>query len=286
MILGRHYAPEEGELMYHYCSADAFLQIITSRTIWLTAHHSLNDTMERTWGYLKFKEAFNQLGTVEKVFSDTVLKMVDLSQQHSLLMISSFSLDPDLLSQWRAYADDGRGFAIGFSPQLMHFPAAYLRVLYDEKEQIAELLGNLKHVYQYERSLGFKCGEEFQSHWFHFGLALCAYKAPGFGEEKEIRLAQIAGLIPDGKSQRIVPLGARDQDGNRTAAPGTIQFRTSKGLIIPYTAVKYCAEGATNPVRDVVLGPRNENDEHGVDIFLRTVGIADVTVRRSSVSYR
>ena len=50
-------------------------------------------------------------------------------------MISCYSLDPDVLSQWRAYADDGRGFAIEFSAKLMQMPAKKLRVLYDEERQ-------------------------------------------------------------------------------------------------------------------------------------------------------
>jgi hypothetical protein len=32
--------------------------------------------------------------------------------------IASFSRDLDELSQWRAYADNGRGYAIGFAPRV------------------------------------------------------------------------------------------------------------------------------------------------------------------------
>ena len=38
------------------------------------------------------------------------------------------------------------------------------RVLYDEDSQIHELLGNLKHIYEYEKSIEFKFDEQFQSH--------------------------------------------------------------------------------------------------------------------------
>jgi hypothetical protein len=89
------------------------------------------------------------------------------------MMISSYSLDPDVLSQWRAYADDGRGFAIGFSPKLMQMPAKKLRVLYDEDRQLYEMLGNLKHTYEYEKSIGFKYDDQFQSHWFNIA-STCA----------------------------------------------------------------------------------------------------------------
>ena len=47
----------------------------------------------------------------------------DMFQQSNIektleFFIASFSRDRDDLGQWRAYADDGRGFAIGFSPRL------------------------------------------------------------------------------------------------------------------------------------------------------------------------
>ena len=47
MILERLYQPNEGELIYHYCRAEAFLEIIKSRTIWQSAYYVLNDSMER-----------------------------------------------------------------------------------------------------------------------------------------------------------------------------------------------------------------------------------------------
>jgi Protein of unknown function (DUF2971) len=128
-----------------------------------------------------------------------------------------FLLDADLLSQWRAsYADDGRGFAIGFSPKLMQkVPAKQLRVLYEEGAQIFELMNNLRHVYQVEKSKNFRYDEEFQSHLYQLGLDLCAYKNPAFQEEKEIRLAHICGFNRGDKA--VVALGARDALGERVS---------------------------------------------------------------------
>jgi hypothetical protein len=34
MLFGRLYKPTNDELLYHYCGADAFAQIIRTRTIW------------------------------------------------------------------------------------------------------------------------------------------------------------------------------------------------------------------------------------------------------------
>jgi hypothetical protein len=190
MIQDRLYTPSDDELIYHYCRPEPFLEIINSRSIWLSASYTLNDVSERSWGYSIFAKA---AGILEREtgseFIKKIFEPVIAGYLHSMLMIACFSLEADVLSQWRAYADDGRGFAIGFSPKLMQIPAKPLRVLYDEDAQMQELIGNLKHVYDVERSTGFKYGDQFQNHLFHMGLDLCAYKHPAFREEREIRLA-------------------------------------------------------------------------------------------------
>jgi hypothetical protein len=50
MLLDRLYRPANNELIYHYCSSAAFVGIVNSRTMWLSAYDSLNDSTERGWG--------------------------------------------------------------------------------------------------------------------------------------------------------------------------------------------------------------------------------------------
>jgi hypothetical protein len=52
MIVDRLYIPPDGELIYDYCNPQAFLEIVRSRTIWLSAYYALNDSLERMWGEL------------------------------------------------------------------------------------------------------------------------------------------------------------------------------------------------------------------------------------------
>src|SRR5882672_11382123 len=120
MILDRFYTPANDELVYHYCGPGAFLEIISSRTVWLSAYYGLNDSTERDWGYSIFAKVTNQLQEeVGKTFIDSISTTINTAYLRSIVMISSYSLDPDLLSQWRAYADAGRGFAIGFTAKLL-----------------------------------------------------------------------------------------------------------------------------------------------------------------------
>ena len=287
MIKDRFYEPPNGELIYHYCRAEAFLEIVRHRAMWFSAYWVMNDALEREWGYTRF---FQVLDALRSEFNEEFIEQVSIGIRFgtfaNVAMISCYSLDADVLSQWRAYADDGRGFAIGFDPTLMKMPAKKLRVLYDETTQFSELSGNVRHVFDYEKSIGFKFNDEFRSHWVNFGMDLVAYKHHGFKEEKEIRLVHASGLVPDNHSFKIVPLGARDRDGNEIIGPQEVRFRVSNGIVIPYVALDYSNGGKEAPIREVILGPRNESAESNIQLFLNTRGLQGVRVRRSTVPYR
>jgi hypothetical protein len=285
MILDRWYQPTDDELIYHYCRPEAFIEIVRGGSIWLSASYTMNDTAERSWGYSVFRKVAKALESdTGPEFISQIAAPVIAGDNYSLLMIACLSLDADVLSQWRAYGDDGRGFAIGFSPKAIQAPAKQLRVLYDEDAQIQELTCNLRHIYQFEKSNGFKYDDQFQSHLFHLGLDLCAYKNPAFREEREIRLAHVCGMNRDAKT--AIPLGARGPRGERLSDPLKIHFRSVKGVVVPYVVMDYTNGGTASPIREIVLGPRNENAELNIEMFLNTLSVPNVAVRRSKVPYR
>jgi RES domain/Protein of unknown function (DUF2971) len=287
MIKDRFYEPTDGELIYHYCRPEAFLEIVKHRAMWFSAYWVMNDALEREWGYTRFYQVMDALRSeLNEQFVEQVMTAIRVGTFTNIAMISCYSLDADVLSQWRAYADDGRGFAIGFDPKLMQMPAKKLRVLYDEATQASELAGNLRHVFNYEQSIGFKYDEQFRSHWVTFGMDLIAYKHQGFREEKEIRLVHASGLVPENETFKIVALGARDKDGKQLIGPQEIRFRVSNGIVIPYVALDYSDNGKQSPIKEVILGPRNDSAETNIQIFLNTIGVQGVRVRRSTVPYR
>lgn len=287
MIKDREYNPAADELTYHYCGADAFAQIVRSQTMWHTAYSGLNDVTEREWGLERFEEVADELRkTCGAEFIEKITSIVSQSQKLSVAMISSYSLDGDVLSQWRAYADDGRGFAIGFSAHQLEMPARPLRVLYDRAAQRAEIANNVRHVFQVEKGFGFRYDAEFFKHWFNFGLDLCAYKHPGFAEEQEIRRVHISGLALDKNQKRMIPLGAVDGDGKRRSEPVPIKYRVRNGVQIPYVSLDITDGGKNSPIKEVVLGPRNPDTEENVDLFLRSTVCNNVKLLRSQVPYR
>jgi hypothetical protein len=287
MIYDRLYRPTKDELIYHYCGADAFAQIVRSRTIWHTVYSALNDATERKWGFAQFQEAADKQRKVCGAdFIDRITTIVRLTQDHSVAMICSFSLNGDLLSQWRAYADDGRGFAIGFSPQELEWPAKPLRVLYDRAAQRSELTNNIKHVFEVEKRFGFRYDARFQQHWFDFGLDLCAYKHPSFAEEVEIRNVHISALALGENERRImIPLGGIDGDGERRAGPQPINYRVRNGEQVPYVVLDMTDGRRNAPIKEIVLGPKNPDREANVEMFLVSLGWDGIKVRRSDAPY-
>lgn len=108
--------------LYHYTDARGLRGIFESEQIWFTDYRHLNDPSELLHG-LKFG-----LDTVRQTtgdrnaqfFLDRVIDNFEGAPfDHPLeYYIASFSRVGNDLGQWRAYADNGRGFAIGFAPSM------------------------------------------------------------------------------------------------------------------------------------------------------------------------
>ena len=113
MIYDRWYDPGADELIYHYCRPEAFIEITRTHSIWASASYTMNDTSERSWGYLVFQKVAKVLErNTGAEFIRQITAPIIAGDNFSMLMLACFSLDADVLSQWRAYGDDGRGFAI------------------------------------------------------------------------------------------------------------------------------------------------------------------------------
>ena len=101
-------------LLYHYCSNQSFLSIIDSATVRASDLSLSNDRLEGKWS----RQLLEEFCTKKNLFPIT--KALLLERFDYVILEYFFALgfclseEPDLLSQWRGYADDGRGVAIGF----------------------------------------------------------------------------------------------------------------------------------------------------------------------------
>lgn len=131
------------DVMYHYTSQSAAENILKSRRMWATDLHAMNDPRELTFGReliaQRLKAAIrrgrNELraGFLRST-ARLLTGMAELSSSFSI----SFSEDPRLPHQWRNYAADGTGVALGWSIEET-LPVVPLRmwVAYDRSLQRA-----------------------------------------------------------------------------------------------------------------------------------------------------
>lgn len=100
------------EVIYHYCNLNVFNEIIKSKKIRLSDSEKTNDSLENVYLYKVLEEIIEKENDIYKNY----LEPIDIPF-HSY--ITCFSTNGDLLSQWRAYAEDGMGISIGFNMEYL-----------------------------------------------------------------------------------------------------------------------------------------------------------------------
>lgn len=209
------------------------------------------------------------------------------------------SKKPDLLSQWRGYADDGQGLSIGFTKayleelreskedgepsfnigKVLYEPAeheAALQPTYDKIMQLVES-GKLKkpklgfrssvnggwqkHQDEYQQAIRTLTDSLLLSTFFRIHML----KNKAFAEEAEWRL--VSYLF-------------KDKDSGDSA-----NFRTAGNRLIPYREIKL-KPLSTKAISEVYIGPKNITPTFVIEKFLYLNGFQDVSVKRSAASYR
>jgi hypothetical protein len=289
----------EDELLYHYCDAVAFEAIIRTNTLWLSPFRHSNDSEEGIRAGRLLAQLAVKYGLGEGEVASFEKDLNALSCLHDCYGLC-LSQRGDLLSQWRGYAADGAGFAIGFRPAglkslppLMaegvpapHWRAPVLhKIVYDEEEQLRELtpwFESMKdHVRDSRRPPPRQRLEDLAS---SSGLPkymraqrsldntltynwdrLYGVKSAAFNEEEEWRLVLWAfhfGGVP-------------------------FKYRVSRGMVIPY--LEYALSdrrSELSPISHIYLGPKNRTPIFIVQMMLSQFGLDEVTVSRSGASYR
>jgi len=115
-------------IIYHYCSLESFMSIIKNNTIRLTNISKSNDSSEICYCFDFFQNIlkkaikdFTRLHTSDEELKSyfngiNINNLISRAIFNDSLIyyVACFSSEANLLSQWRGYADDGNGVAIGF----------------------------------------------------------------------------------------------------------------------------------------------------------------------------
>ncbi len=112
-------------IIYHYTNDVGLKGIVESGKIWITDIFSLNDPSELSHGFSHAVNILKSKATDGPPESKTFSRLVEAFSTHGGIhaaahyFVSSFSSNGDDLGQWRAYADNGRGYALGFDTAIL-----------------------------------------------------------------------------------------------------------------------------------------------------------------------
>lgn len=276
MLFLEKYTPKPKELIYHYCSSESFQAICENKTMRLSDLFTMNDSVELKWGYSIWIEVANILiKELGHEFIDSIDKQIHEFGFHSLIISSSFSLKNDMLSQWRAYSSDGNGYCLGFNAQdIFELPVYPFKIIYNKKQQIKKVTETVRFIHFAETVGKEKFGQKFFDHCFFLSAELASMKNPTFFEEKEIRVIHILAFKPSNKGLKLT-----DDEGQK------VKFRFREDCPIAYLDYDFTKDGKINPIKEVIIGPKNKSLTSSISIYLETLGIENVIVKNSKIPY-
>ncbi len=313
-------------IVYHYCSLESFLSIMTNNTIRLTNISKSNDRAEIQYCFdvfektlrdscIEFSKKYVDNTEIKKHFSDIdydslVAKAV--VNDSLIYYVACFSSEPDLLSQWRGYANDGKGVAIGFySKNFMDAQdlknVKYAKVIYDKHAVKIELhdyiIQKLKRVHDKAGVSASPFSYDTAINDIISGMVYYAvfYKNPAFSEESEWRLVfypfgNIRNLLIDHKYKDMSsnqlfydrmhePIEyEKDYHGLKR---GKLQFKCTDDKIISYVDMNF-ASIKDLMLAEIVVGPKSNIDDKDLRLFLLYNGydLSRINIRKSIATYQ
>lgn len=285
------------DTLFHYCSSATFASIISRKAIWLSSLSLSNDTMEGRLVTTTLDRLLSQL-TVDSEEIEQVRKSFRYAEEMCDGLGFCLSEKPDLLSQWRGYADDGQGFSIGFNAKYLEELGRPVsedvsgfrlkKVLYKQDEHEDALKPGYEKIKGLIDSGGLKFpkyglinmpdedelkrrndehNQSLQNLWVHAAGTIFTeahrLKSEAFSEEAEWRL--VSYLISDGDDPAL--------------------FRSAGNRLVPYREFEL-RPLATQSIAEVYVGPKNITPDIFIQKFLRASGFTNVVVKRSAATYR
>ena len=286
MLFNRTYVPADRELLYHYCAPETLLALCSFKTLRFSDVFAMNDFMEVHWGHQTWEIAAGEVvDTVGKEFLDEIDAIISQSSIQVLPLACCFSRNGDVLSQWRAYSADGRGYAVGFDPRLLtQLPIRALKVEYDHRAQIEEVKQFVLALHTVESEEEVPRADNFFKACAQLACDLASFKNPAFLEEDEVRLVHLLNFKNSNDTLKLVDVGGTSFGVD--VPPQQVKFRMNGSTPVAYLDIDFTNGGAVSPIAEVVLGPKNDSVPSGTSVFLETLSHTGVKIRRSRASYR
>lgn len=278
--------------IYHYCSTETFISIITNKTIRMSLLTLTNDSHEGRSIYNKilefsYKTIANYHTRIQ--FKNTLDNIYNSFEGFGFCL----SEESDPLSQWRGYADDGRGFCIGFDLEKLKTIGkqidtdgkelfSVIKINYDTTLQNNVASEHFKKIEDYIGRGAFACHdqtshtrEEIENINTLTSLAqldiilsirnMFEFKNPSFIEEKEWRILKHKNTEPHFLKQT--------------------KFRSGIDKIIPYYDITI-PENSHNAISELIIGPKHKTPLQVIEKFLSSQGLNNIRLTKSSSTYQ
>ncbi len=224
--------------LFHYTNSKGISGIIESNHLWATEFQSLNDATELFHGAGLLVDELEMYGNENGGDISVLLrKLSNFYRKHGEAYrsffetyIISFSEDPDVLSQWRAYSDQAKGCCIEFDftdsrlftivSETTPWALEVLPVIYDESLQRTLIKSGIEKLLDYLDSTEWTVQKIANSSEIEQGIVLgllmhsfepfvTAFKHSGFSEEKEWRaiVSCESNLTDTKKKERVANSG-------------------------------------------------------------------------------
>jgi hypothetical protein len=268
--------PDIPAVIYRYCDAGAFRAMLANKQLWLTSVRHMNDSTEQTHFMEKARNVLAELRRGPEPDSLYIqLLLQNLDWMELTAYACCFSKRGDLLSQWCRYADDGGGFAVGFSVDwlkeqrhkyLPKHAMELLEVEYDEDRQRDLATTCIRRYLGQVRGLD-STGRQAVGMWWiaHLWALSAACKHPSFQEEHEVRLILAEISNPDSATE-----ASRKKVG--VSPP---YHRQSGEQSIPYFTLPFSEDA----IAEIRLGPKNREDRIAPETLLKSNGYDSSRIR-------
>lgn len=282
---------ENRDLIYHYTSFNTLNEILKSNSLRACDLKRLNDKMEYKIWFEIFEQSVEKYSVKEDVnlFSDFLDKVASKINEYKKydVYVTCLSKERDLLSQWRAYGDDGQGIAIAFDisellDNLYEFNQGdfnllngfleynYDIVFKDLNDMIGEILRNyvstnLTVDEYFNRVDNLKYFDEKTESIF---MRMQDLKDSSFFEEKEFRIFW--------------------QQYKENAIKEVSTFERNK-RIIPFVNLSFGSKKL--PIKEIILGPSLTEKEEKIENIIAVLDcynydINSIKITKSKLPYR
>jgi hypothetical protein len=272
-------------MVYHYCNLESFFKIINSKELFLFNAANMNDRLETTWIFHVINE---EIGKRKESLMQENIKMLETSFNLNRLYpyIFCFAVSDDSLGQWRAYANDGKGIAIGFNPEkiglqniipvntaIKENAIGYFNCIYNintQREIISEKLDKLCFLISQNKIQQI----DYANTAISLNRLSVVFKNPCFAEEQEIRIIHIPMVMGDQENNTILLSSISD-----------INFIVKGKNISSYFKLDLRERFNSDLIPEIILGPKNYMNTAELNTYLSVNSLKRTVIKRSKASY-